>query len=244
MARHLALSTRALLSLVVFAAAAPALFAAPAPASTPPPPAPATPPAPAPPATNALGVAIPPVPDDYFQRYGRIIAPGTEPQHPLKLAMPLPDVGMVKVPTPDELKMRDKLEELAALSDADIRANLEKWPAYGKMTLSDEGVMLMRIQQFKDQRAKTAQAAARRLGLLTLTPDQEARFEKEYWDKRVQVDRDLARQFEPILLAREQKMQEELFREFSSPIPPPGKPAPPPPAIAQDPTKPAPPPMH
>ena len=51
----------------------------------------------------------------------------------------------------------------------------------------------------------------------SLTPDQKARFEKEYWDKRLQMDHELAKQFEPILKAREQKLREDLFREFSTP---------------------------
>jgi hypothetical protein len=51
----------------------------------------------------------------------------------------------------------------------------------------------------------------------SLTPDQKARFEKEYWDKKLQMDHDLAKQFEPIMKARDQKLREDLFREFSTP---------------------------
>jgi hypothetical protein len=191
--------------------------------------------------------AVPPVPEDYFQRYGKILSPGGEPAHPLKLAMPLPDVGQVKVPSQDELNMREKLEGLATLSDDDIRTNLDEWPAFKKMSLTDEGTMLMRIQQFKEHRWRVAQDKAHALGLLTLRPDQMARFEKEYWDKRLKLDRDLAKQFEPVLKAREAKISEELFREFSLPsksVPTPPAPVlaakptpapvPPPPAVAQN----------
>jgi hypothetical protein len=181
--------------------------------------------------------AVPPVPQDYFQRYGKILSPGSEPTHPLKLNMPFPDVGQIKVPSQEEMDMRQKLEQLADLSDDDIRANLMSWPAYTKMSLGDEGAMLTRIQMFRDRRAHIAQDKARALGLLTLKPDQMARFEKEYWDKRLQLDRDLSRQFAPFLKDREAKINQELFREFSMPahpVPPPavaqnGKPATPPP---------------
>ena len=54
------------------------------------------------------------------------------------------------------------------------------------------------------------------MGLLTLTPDQQAHFEKEYWDKRLKMDQDLAKQFEPIFKAREQTMRDELYREYSA----------------------------
>jgi hypothetical protein len=171
------------------------------------------------PSTNAP--PVPPMPPpEYFDRFGKILTLSDEPAHPLKLTMPFPDVGEVKVPNQDQLNMREKLEALAVLSDDDIRAQLSQWPAYGKMKLADEGTMLMRIQQFKDRRSKLAQEKAEKLGLWsTLTPAQRDRFEKKYWDKRLQMDRDLAKQFEPIVRDRESKMLEELFREFSSTSP-------------------------
>jgi hypothetical protein len=202
-------------------------------------------PAPAPPASTATPAAkpaIPPVPEDYFQRYGKILTPGTEPSHPLKLSMPFPDVGQIKIPLPEELAVRDKLERLTTMSDADIRKDLQEWPAFSEMTLGDEGAMLMRIQAFKDRRAKIAQERAHALGLLTLKPDQVQKFETEYWNKHMQMDAELARQFTPIYRARADKIDEELFREFStpnSPVPPPAPPKAPAPALAGQP-KPAP----
>lgn len=161
--------------------------------------------------------AVPPVMPEYFARYGKILQPGDEVSHPIKLAMPFPGVGEIKVPNADELNSRAKLEQLAALSDSEILTQLTQWPAFSKMTLGDEGALLARIQQYKDRRAKMAKMKASELGLLTLTPDQMARFEKEYWDKRVEMDRELVKQIGPIVHAREMKLQEELFREFSTP---------------------------
>lgn len=187
-------------------------------------PSPAPAPKPAQVSSVAPGTNMPPMPPvvptplpDTFERYGKIVAIGNEPSHPLKLNLPFPGVGEVKIPSQDELTMREKLEQLTALSDADIRAQLEQWPAYGKMSLKDEGAMLQRIQDFRDRRARIAMEKAHQMGLLTLTPDQQTRFEKEYWDKRLQMDRDLAKQFQPIVKDHEQKLQEDLFREFSSP---------------------------
>jgi hypothetical protein len=196
--------------------------------------------APAPPANPQAAAGnkpgVPPVPVDYFQRYGKILSAGNEPSHPLKLAMPFPDVGQVKVPGNDELAMREKLERLTTMSDEDIRADLANWPAFKQMSLADEGAMLMRIQMFKDHRAKVAQDRAHALGLLTLKPDQMEKFTNEYWEKRLQMDRDLARQFGPVYKAAEDKMEEQLYREYSTPakpIPaPPGKPGGAPVALA------------
>jgi hypothetical protein len=198
---------------------------------TPTPPAPAQAPAKVP-ATNAAPV----LPPDTLGQYGKILSPSDQTAHPLKLKMPFPGVGEVKIPTQDELSMREKLEQLAKLSDEDIRAQLGKWPAFGKMSLRDEGMMLQRIQDFRDYHSSVAMQKAHDLGLLsTLMPDQKVRFEKDYWDKRLQMDRDLAKQFEPVFRAREQKLQDELFREFSSASPGPLAQAPKPPQAVPSP---------
>jgi hypothetical protein len=131
--------------------------------------------------------------------------------------MPFPDVGQVKIPSGEEAALRDKIERLTTLSDDDIRKELANWPAFRQMSLADEGEMLMRIQMFKDRRAKQAQDCAHNLGLLTLTPAQMDKFTQEYWVKRLQMDRDLAKQFEPIYKARKAQLEEQLFREYSTP---------------------------
>jgi hypothetical protein len=193
-------------------------------------------PAPTPGAPVAINkpAPAPPIPEDYFARYGKILAPNDQPPYPFKLTMPAPGFGEIKIPNAGELMMREKLERLAMLSDAEIRDQLEKWPAYSKMSLGDQGAMLTRIQQFRDRRSKVAAMKAHQLGLLTLNPQQQVKFEQEYWDKKLQMDHQLAQQFEPIYKARDQKLNEDLYREFSSPGPlaVPTKPAPvlPPPA--------------
>jgi hypothetical protein len=164
------------------------------------------------PATNAAPVA--PAPDT-LGRYGKILVPSDQMEHPLKLKMPFPDVGEIKVPNEDELNMREKLESLAKLSDSDIRRDLAQWPPFVSMNLRDEGIMLQRIQDYRDYHARVALQKANDMGLLSLTPEQKVRFEKEYWSKRPKMERDLARQFEPIFKAREQKLQDELLLEFS-----------------------------
>ncbi|HUB66182.1 MAG TPA: hypothetical protein VL981_01700 [Candidatus Methylacidiphilales bacterium] len=170
----------------------------------------------------------PPPPQTVFNRYGNILQSGGEPAHPLRLTMPLTDIGEIKVPTQDELLMREKLEQLATLSDDQIRNQLLKWPPFAKMCLRDEGMMLARIQDFRDHREKLALQEAHDLGLVNLTPDQQARFEKEYWNKRLPMERDLATQFQLLLKQRQAQLSEELCREFSSnhASPPPKNPPP------------------
>lgn len=174
------------------------------------------PPAPAVPKTAAAPTPARP-PEEYFSRYGKILSLNDQPPYPFKLSMPFPGVGEVKIPSKQELEIRRKLEQLATLSDAQIRDELNKWPAFAKMSLGDEGAMLTRIQQFRDHRTRAAQEKARHLGLVTLNPTQQASFEKEYWDKRLKMDQQLSQQLEPAIKAAEQKLDEDLFREFSSP---------------------------
>ena len=193
----------------------------------------ATPAKPAPvktPATQAAAVFAP-VPDT-FNRYGKIWAPSDDAAHPIKLNVQFPGVGDMKIPSQAELDVRNKLEQLATLSDADIHKQLDQWPPYGKMKLGDQGQLLMRIQAFKELRTRVAMQKAHEMGLLTLLPDQQARFEKEYWDKQLQLERNLAKQFEPIWRAAQQKMEADLYREFSSPSMGPVAQTPKPPAPA------------
>ncbi len=185
-------------------------------------------PAPAKTATNGAPVVPPPgATPDTLGRYGKILMPGDQADHPLKLKLPFPGAGEVKIPSPDELSMRVKLEELAKLTDEEIHAQLEQWPVFSKMSLRDQGLMLNRIQDFRDYRSRTAAQKAHDMGLLTLTPDQKTKFEKDYWDKKLKMDQELVKQFGPAFKTREQKMDDELFREFSSVSPGPvAKPAP------------------
>jgi hypothetical protein len=187
------------------------------------------------PATNAPPV-LPPGMQNTLGRYGNIVTPGDQAAYPLRLRLPSPNESEVHIPKPDDLTKRAKLEALANLSDDEIRKQLEAWPAYTKMSLRDQAMMLVRIQDFRDYHAKFAMQKAHEMGLSTLTPAQQAKFEKEYWDQRLKLDQDLAKQFQPIYQAREQTMNDQLFREFSSAMP---APAPAPPKPAPKPTKPA-----
>lgn len=164
----------------------------------------------------AKAPASQPAPQD--NRYGKILTPTDDAAHPVKLNIQFPGVGEMKIPSQEELNERMKLEQLATLSDDEIRAQLALWPPFAKMKLGDEGQMLMRIQQFKDQRTRIAMDKARELGIVnSMTPDQKVRFEKEYWDKRLQMDRVLAKQFEPVFKTQEEKLEESLFRDFAPP---------------------------
>ena len=170
------------------------------------------------PAAVTPNLKPPPYPPDDFIRYGSILAPNTDAGYPFKLTMPGPGFGEMKVPNQGEFAMRQKLENLAKLSDAQIWDQLRQWPAFSKMSLADDGAMLARIQNFRDYRYKMAQDEWHRLGL-TLNPEQQARFEKDYWNRKLQMDRQLAQQLEGPYKAAQQKLNEDLYREFSMPGP-------------------------
>lgn len=175
--------------------------------------------------TAITPLALNPAVQNTLGRYGNIVAAGDQLPYPLRLHLPSPADTEVRVPKPDDLLKRSKLEALANLSDDDIRQQLAAWPAYSKMSLRDQGTMLQRIQDFRDYHAKIALQKAHDMGL-TLAPAQAAKFEKDYWDKRLKMDQDLVKQFQPIYQAREQKMNAELFSEFSTAEPSPSAPAP------------------
>ena len=171
---------------------------------------------------------LPPSLQTTLGQYGNIVAPGDQMPYALKLRLPNPTEGEVRVPKPEDLLKREKLEALAELTDDQIRKQLAAWPVFSKMSLRDQAAMLQRIQDFRDYHYHVAIQTARARGLLTLTPPQLAKFEREYWSKRLKLDEALAKQFQPIYAAQEQVMNDELFTEFSSAMPapkPPAKPA-------------------
>lgn len=124
-----------------------------------------------------------------------------------------------------ELEMRDKLETLSKLSPQELDAELQKWPRYQQMDLGERAKLLQRIQEFKDRRHKAAENKARELGL-QLPPEQFAKFEQLYWEKRTKADRQLWQEMEPRRKALDQQINSELKQEFGSP----GAPSAPPPA--------------
>jgi hypothetical protein len=173
------------------------------------------------PAQASAKPAAAPLPELDVDRYGKILGPSDEPAHPVRLNSSFIGIGQLKVPSANEVAMRQKLEALATLSDQEIRTQLAAWPAFSKMSLADEGAMLTRIQQFRENRLRVAQMRAHELGLSTLTPAQMTRFETEYWNRQLQLDQELAKQFEPVYKDRETKLEQDLFREFSSVAPAP-----------------------
>lgn len=180
-----------------------------------------------------------PIPPSYYDRYGHIVSASDDPTHPVKLNLPGPGVGELRLPTKDELDLREKLERLSGLTDAEIRAELEKWPPYQKMNLYDQGSMLQKIQQFRDYRSRVALDKSKQLGL-TLDPNSEQmrRFTNEFWAKKLAMDRQFIQQFTSAYNQQDEQLKETLFREYStpSPLPPPSKKAtaaPPPKPSAQ-----------
>jgi hypothetical protein len=193
----------------------------PPPEPVPPEPMTTTPPPPKPVVSPSVAQVKPtppsPAKPDTFNKYGKIWAPSDDVDHPLKLNGHFPGVAEIRIPSQDELNDRDKLEQLSMLSDTEIRAQLEQWAPYSKMKLGDQGQLLMRIQQFKEQRTKIAMDKAHALGIYdSLTPGQREHFEQAYWDKRRQMDHDEVKQMEPIVKTWNQKLDEDLFRKFSS----------------------------
>ena len=69
---------------------------------------------------------MPPPPEEYFSRYGKILSLSDQPPYPFKLTMPFPGVGEIKVPSKEELDIRQKAGTARhALRRADPRSTGE-----------------------------------------------------------------------------------------------------------------------
>ncbi|MEI9997724.1 MAG: hypothetical protein WDO13_00375 [Verrucomicrobiota bacterium] len=230
--------------------AAPARAQAPMQAAPPPPPAAKAPPTPAgAPATNAAA-AHPPLPkpvQNTLSRYGNIVLPGDAVQYPLKLKLPFPGVGEVKVPKPDELVMRQKLEELARLSDDDIRKQLAQWPAFSRMSCETRGARCCSASRISAITAPATPCRRRTTWACSRSRPTSARSSSaNSGTSGCRWTRSWPSSSLPVFQAREQKLEADLFREFSSATPGPAAPAvpaprPPAPPVNHPPQPPAPP---
>jgi hypothetical protein len=132
---------------------------------------------------------------------------------------PAPGIGR------GDIEIREKLETLSQLTPQQLDIELQKWPRYQQMDLGERAKLLQRIQEYKDRRHRQAESKARDLGV-KMTPEQFATFEKRFWEKRLQADRQLWQEMEPRRKALDQQINSELKQEFAAFVtaPPPAPP--------------------
>lgn len=123
-------------------------------------------------------------------------------------------------------ELRGRLNELAKLSDAEILAQLEKWPPYQRMSLGEKGHLLQRIQDAREFRQKVARRKAGALGLEIPAAEQE-KFTALFWDSKLEMDRRLFEEMEPKRRQYQQEMDAKIlaqFGQYRTASPPPAKP--------------------
>jgi len=139
-------------------------------------------------------------------------ASNTDPDHALPQAY---EPRRNPIPNRHEVEAREKLQELAKLSDEQLTAELHKWPRYQKMTFGERAKFLQRIQDIRDHRKNMAVNRARELNL-NLNPEQQAAFEKSYWDKKIVAEKQLSAETEPRRKELDEQMNQQLLKEFGS----------------------------
>jgi hypothetical protein len=112
-------------------------------------------------------------------------------------------------------ELRGRLDQLAQLSDEELKAHLEKWPRYKEMTLAEQSRFLMKIAEFRERRKKQAEMKAKELGL-QLTPEEQKEFEKRYWEKRLEMEQQIFQELEPRRKELERQLNELLKTEFGT----------------------------
>lgn len=120
-------------------------------------------------------------------------------------------------PAPEEgrWEVRQKIVQLLELPDDRLLAELEKWPRFQKMELGQKGRFLERIARMRAERQRAAEREAERLGL-QLSGERKEAFEREYWQRREEIARQLWKETEGQRKTLREKLEKELKAEFAS----------------------------
>jgi hypothetical protein len=110
-------------------------------------------------------------------------------------------------------ELRGRLNALAKLSDAEVLAQLGKWPPYQQMSLGEKGGLLQKIQDVREFRAKAARRKAHALGLALPASEQE-RFTTMFWDSKIEMDRRLFEEMEPRRRQYQQEIDAKMVSQF------------------------------
>ncbi|VVM08148.1 hypothetical protein MAMC_01991 [Methylacidimicrobium cyclopophantes] len=112
-------------------------------------------------------------------------------------------------------EMRQKIVPLLELPDDRLLEELQKWPRFQKMNLEQKGRLLERIARMRVERVRAAEREAKRLGL-TLSEDQRAAFQRQYWQRREEMIRQLWKETEGRRKALREQLDKELKTEFAT----------------------------
>lgn len=127
----------------------------------------------------------------------------------------VPHVGRMMSMDGKENEMRERLGQLATLSDDQLKAELTKWPRYQHMSLGEQSKFLAKLQEIRDRQKAMAAAKARELGL-NLSPEQKTAFESSYLQKRMAMERQLWKEMEPRRRQLESQISQDLMKEFGT----------------------------
>ena len=120
-------------------------------------------------------------------------------------------------PAPEESRweVRQKIVQLLELPDDRLLAELEKWPRFQKMDLGRKGRFLERIARMRMERRHAAEREAEQLGLKLSDPQKEA-FERQYWQRREEMARQIWKETEGRRKALREKLKQELKAQFAA----------------------------
>jgi hypothetical protein len=132
----------------------------------------------------------------------------------------------MRAPNEDTLRLRDRLNALAQLSDAELQKELEQWTPYRQMGIGEKGQLLTRIQHMREVRVQLAQRKAAQLGL-KLSDEQFKEFTEAFWQAKLEMERKLWEEMEPRRNQLQQELEATLKARFGSAAVPAPSPAPP-----------------
>lgn len=107
----------------------------------------------------------------------------------------------------------EQMLELAVAPEQDVEATMQKWPRLRQLDPEKRARFMEEVARFRERIRSEAVQAGREMGL-QLSSDRESEFVRQYWQKRIRVERTLREEMEPRRRELTEQAREELRREF------------------------------
>jgi len=103
-----------------------------------------------------------------------------------------------------------KMIDLALLPESDVEQNIDKLPMVAKMTETEKQKFTEHVKGFRNRIRKEALDKAEKIGI-TLSAEKQDEFVKNFWEKRIEMEKKLNEEIEP----RRKKLMQDILDELS-----------------------------
>lgn len=107
----------------------------------------------------------------------------------------------------------EKMLNLALVNENELEEAIETWPKYEEMNPMRRQHLKRRLDNFRDRIRSEAMAKAGEMDL-TIPPERENDFIRDYWSSRIRIEKEVRKMAEAELRERSNRVREEIKRKW------------------------------